>query len=51
MALYWWNPMLDDPDRPDSVSRRLHRDNGLPSLNGGGNVGTAAWVITHAAAR
>jgi hypothetical protein len=48
MALSWWNPMDDDYDRPDSLSRRLHRDNGLPCLNGGGNVGTAAWVLTHA---
>jgi 6-hydroxymethylpterin diphosphokinase MptE-like protein len=48
MELYWWNPMYDDHDAPDSVSRRLHRANGLPCLNGGGNVGTAAWVIAHA---
>ena len=48
MTLYWWNPMYDDYDKPDSVSRRLHRENGLPCLNGGGNVGTAAWVLTHA---
>ena len=48
IAMYWWNPMYDDYDKPDSVSRRLHRTNGLPCLNGGGNVGTAAWVITHA---
>lgn len=48
MTLYWWNPMYDDYEQPDSVSRRLHRLNGLPCLNGGGNVGTAAWVLTHA---
>jgi hypothetical protein len=48
MELFWWNPMFDDYDQPESVSRRLHRDNGLPCLNGGGNVGTAAWVMTHA---
>src|SRR5262245_35774673 len=48
MSLYWWNPMYDDYERPDSVSRRLHRSNGLPCLNGGGNVGTASWVLTHA---
>jgi hypothetical protein len=48
MAAYWWNPMLDDPDAPGSISRQLHRENKLPSLNGGGNVGTAAWVIAHA---
>ena len=48
MELFWWNPMYDDHDAPDSVSRRLHRENGLPCLNGGGNVGTAAWVLAHA---
>ena len=48
MALYWWNPMYDDYDAADSLSRRLHRMNGLPCINGGGNVGTAAWVLAHA---
>src|SRR3989441_1705623 len=46
IAMYWWNPMDDDYDKPDSVSRRLHRTNGLPCLNGGGNGGTAALGIT-----
>jgi Protein of unknown function DUF115 len=48
MTLYWWNPMHDDYDAPESLSRRLHQANGLPCLNGGGNVGTAAWVLAHA---
>lgn len=48
MDLYWWNPMYDDYDAPGSLSRRLWETNGLPCLNGGGNVGTAAWVLTHA---
>lgn len=48
MAAYWWNPMYDDYDRPHSISRRLFEANGLPCLNGGGNVGTAAWVLAHA---
>ena len=48
IAMYWWNPMYDDYDAPESVSRRLYEENGLPCLNGGGNVGTAAWVIAHA---
>lgn len=51
MELYWWNPMYDDYDQPGSVSRRLYETNGLPCLNGGGNVGTAAWVLTHAVLR
>ena len=46
--LYWWNPMYDDYEQPGSLSRRLHQLNGLPCLNGGGNVGTAAWVVSHA---
>jgi len=48
MDIYWWNPMYDDYDRPDSLSRRLWEMNSLPCLNGGGNVGTAAWVLAHA---
>jgi hypothetical protein len=48
MECYWWNPMYDDYERPDSISRRLWEKNRLPCLNGGGNVGTAAWVLTHA---
>lgn len=48
MSLFWWNPMYDDYDRPGSVSRRLYEANHLPCLNGGGNVGTAAWVLSHA---
>jgi hypothetical protein len=48
MELYWWNPMYDDYERPESLSRRLWETNRLPCLNGGGNVGTAAWVIAHA---
>jgi hypothetical protein len=48
MALFWWNPLYDDYDRPDSVSRKLFALNRLPCINGGGNVGTAAWVLAHA---
>lgn len=48
MEVYWWNPMLDDPDDPDSVTRALCRENGLPALNAGGNVGTSCWMMAHA---
>ena len=48
MEIYWWNPMLDDPDLPDSRTRELHRMNGLPCVNAGGNVGAAAWMLSHA---
>jgi len=45
MQIYWWNPMLDDPDEPDSVTASLMAENGLPCVNAGGNVGTAAWMM------
>ena len=46
MEIYWWNPMYDDPDLPDSATLKLHRLNRLPCLNAGGNVGSASWAIT-----
>ena len=48
MSAYGWNPFYDDYDLPDSLTRRIHEMNGLPCLNAGGNVGSAAWVIAHA---
>src|SRR5262245_1684788 len=47
MPIYWWNPMYDDPDQPDSVTRALYNENRLPCMNAGGNVGTAAWMLAH----
>jgi hypothetical protein len=46
MQIYWWNPIMDDPDLPNSVTRELQARNGLPCVNAGGNVGTAAWMLT-----
>jgi hypothetical protein len=48
MDVYWWNPMLDDPDRPDSVTMRVFEQNGLPCINAGGNVGSACWMMADA---
>lgn len=48
MTPYWWNPMLDDPDAKGSVTRRIQADNGFPSVNAGGNIGTACWVMADA---
>ncbi len=47
--MYWWNPMYDDPADPAGVTARLVRDNGLPAVNAGGNVGTTAWMVAQAA--
>lgn len=48
MEVFWWNPMIDDPDLPTSATRGLCRENGLPAMNAGGNVGTSAWMLAHA---
>ncbi len=48
MEIYWWNPMLDDPDPADSATRQLYRLNRMPCVNAGGNVGTACWMMAHA---
>lgn len=45
MNIYWWNPMLDDPDEPDSETKKIQKLNGLPCINAGGNVGTASWMM------
>jgi len=43
--LFWWNPLVDDPSDPASLTRQLYSINRLPSMNTGGNVGTASWVF------
>jgi hypothetical protein len=48
MQVFWWNPMLDDPDETGSLTRVLCLENGLPAMNAGGNVGTACWMMAHA---
>ncbi|CDL00639.1 conserved protein of unknown function [Magnetospirillum gryphiswaldense MSR-1 v2] len=48
MQVYWWNPMMDDPDLPDSVTRTFYDLNGLPAVNAGGNVGSACWMMANA---
>ncbi len=48
MQVFWFNPMLDDPDKPGSVTMEMHRQNGLPCMNAGGNVGGACWMVAHA---
>ena len=51
MQVFWWNPMLDDPDLPNSATRELYELNKLPCVNAGGNVGAACWMLAHAALR
>jgi hypothetical protein len=48
MQIYWFNPMIDEPDQADSRSRQLFDANRLPLINCGGNVGTACWMIADA---
>lgn len=48
MEVFWWNPMFDDPDDEAGVTRQLQQENKLPSVNAGGNVGSAAWMMANA---
>ncbi len=45
--MYWWNPLVDAPEKPGSITREMYNINHLPCLNTGGNVGTASWVFAH----
>jgi len=45
--IYWWNPLVDDPNQPDSLTRQLYQINKVPCMNTGGQVGSAAWNFTH----
>lgn len=44
---YWWAPLVDDPNHPESLTRKMVFATGLPAMNTGGTVGTAAWVFAH----
>jgi len=44
--IYWWNPLVDDPNEPNSLTRKLYGLNPLPCINTGGQVGSAAWNFT-----
>lgn len=44
---YWFAPLVDDPHAPDSITRDIVDATGLPAMNTGGTVGTAAWVFAH----
>jgi len=51
MDLYWWNPMYDDYEKPNSLSKKIYDLTKAPCMITGGNVGTSAWVFTAAILR
>jgi len=46
MNLYWFTPLVDDPEK-DGLTKEMIEITGLPAMNTGGCVGTAAWVFAH----
>lgn len=44
---YWFAPLVDNPHAPKSLTRRMAEATGLPALNTGGTVGTAAVMFAH----
>ena len=47
MDLYWWNPIYDDYDNPNSLTRKIYNINRVPCMVTGGNCGTSAWIFSH----
>ena len=43
--MYWWMPLVDDPEQEGSITRKIYDITKLPALNTGGNVGTSAWIF------
>jgi len=48
MEIYWWNPMLDDPNLKGSKTREMFDLNSMPCVNAGGNVGASCWMMADA---
>ena len=48
MELFWWNPIYDDYEEEDSLTRQIYQMNKVPCMATGGNCGTSAWVFSHA---
>ena len=44
---FWFSPLVDSPV-DGSLTKQMVEITGLPALNTGGTVGTAAWVFAHA---
>ena len=42
---YWWAPLVDNPEKPESLTRMIVKKTKLPAMNTGGTVGTAAWIF------
>ena len=45
--LYWWNPLYDDFNEPDSLTRQVYEMNKAPCMGTGGNTGSASWVFAN----
>ena len=39
------NPFLDDPNKKESITKKIYKVNRLPIINTGGNVGSTAWML------
>ncbi len=47
MELFWWNPIYDDYEKEDSITKKLFELNKVPCMVTGGNIGSSAWVFSH----
>lgn len=49
-SLFWFVPLVDDPEK-GALTAQMVEATGLPAMNTGGTVGTAAWVFVHSVLR
>lgn len=42
---YWFAPLVDNPEK-EGLTRTMVEATGLPAMNTGGTVGTAAWIFS-----
>jgi len=43
--IFWWHPFLDEPNKKNSITKKIYKKLKIPIINSFGNVGSAAWIF------
>lgn len=46
-CIFWFTPLVDNPDKVESLTKYLYQLNGISCMNTGGNVGCASWIFAN----
>ena len=44
-SYFWWTPLVDNPNKKDSITKILYQLSNKNAMNTGGNVGAASWIL------